>query len=718
MFELLTLQCACLCRPATWTDDGKHPSLTCGTSAGKVFIHSPHTRESASAAGGAGGSTYEAGTDPRNRDIRFLNINRKVTALTSGRLVADGEGDTLCVGTQTNLLAYNVEDNSDLFFKDVPDGVSTLLYGKVQSIEAPLVVVGGNCSIQGFDAEGLELFWTVTGDNVSAMAFCDADGDGANELLVGSDDYEIRIFRNEDVVSETTETEKIVDLCPIHLTRYGYALANGTVGVYNRSTRVWRVKSKTPVNCIESFDLDADGAPELLAGWQSGKFEVRNDVNGELIYKDAFPSAVSAIVKGDYRMDGRVEVIACAVDGEVRGYLPVEVSAETTDSKADEAAMTELLERKKELEMELRGLEQNMKAAKSGAPAGAGVLPPSTKVSLNADANAERECVELVVSTNNDTIIKSVVVFALDGGLFEGESLMVYPASPTGEVHVPLRSPKNTPTELKVQALVGARGSSVQYHVFELVHQLPRFAMYGSTGARSPVPEGKVTFYVPDRASRIAMWVNNNFSANGVRAEGDRLEAALHSLRDGSPLVIAYSPDNGGKITIRTDSMELAAEIVQALAADLGVRELESLADFPAEMTAFQEVLMRVDEYNAIRLKLTAEMADSSNLVKTLVIKAEDARILGDMKLMKRMYSELYTLNNELIGEYTKRSNNHQELLAALKEVNNMIQKAARLRVGAPKSRVVTACRAAIKANNIHSLFQIIREGKVAGESS
>ena len=48
-------------------------------------------------------------------------------------------------------------------------------------------------------------------------------------------------------------------------------------------------------------------------------------------------------------------------------------------------------------------------------------------------------------------------------------------------------------------------------------------------------------------------------------------------------------------------------------------------------MTQFREVLMKVDEYNAIRLKLTAEMADSSNIVKTLVIKAEDARILGDM---------------------------------------------------------------------------------------
>ena len=40
---------------------------------------------------------------------------------------------------------------------------------------------------------------------------------------------------------------------------------------------------------------------------------------------------------------------------------------------------------------------------------------------------------------------------------------------------------------------------------------------------------------------------------------------------------------------------------------------------------------VQVDDYNAIRLKLTGEMADDSNHVKNLVIRAEDARILNDM---------------------------------------------------------------------------------------
>ena len=100
-----------------------------------------------------------------------------------------------------------------------------------------------------------------------------------------------------------------------------------------------------------------------------------------------------------------------------------------------------------------------------------------------------------------------------------------------------------------------------------------------------------------------------------------------------------------------------------------------------------------------------------SNTAKTLVIKAEDARILQDIKAMRAAYAQLYTLNAELMGEYSKRANNHEQLLAALKEVNHMIQKAARLRVGSAKARIVASCRAAIKANNFHALFKIMKTG-------
>ena len=46
---------------------------------------------------------------------------------------------------------------------------------------------------------------------------------------------------------------------------------------------------------------------------------------------------------------------------------------------------------------------------------------------------------------------------------------------------------------------------------------------------------------------------------------------------------------------------------------------------------------------------------------------------------------------------YNVRAANHENLLAALKEVNQMIQRSANLRAGKAKARVVADCRAAVK---------------------
>lgn len=61
-----------------------------------------------------------------------------------------------------------------------------------------------------------------------------------------------------------------------------YALANGTVGVYDRNSRYWRIKSKNQAVSIFSYDLNADGVPELITGWSSGKLDARSSHNGEV----------------------------------------------------------------------------------------------------------------------------------------------------------------------------------------------------------------------------------------------------------------------------------------------------------------------------------------------------------------------------------------------------------------------------------------------------
>lgn len=62
------------------------------------------------------------------------------------------------------------------------------------------------------------------------------------QLLVGSDDYEIREFKNDIIVNEISETSSICSLNSFSIGRFAYALDNGTVGVYDKFRRVWRVK--------------------------------------------------------------------------------------------------------------------------------------------------------------------------------------------------------------------------------------------------------------------------------------------------------------------------------------------------------------------------------------------------------------------------------------------------------------------------------------------
>ena len=100
---------------------------------------------------------------------------------------------------------------------------------------------------QGFDHEGNDPFWTVTGDNVTSLTMMDYNSDGKNELIVGSEDYEIRVFAGDEILTEITETEAVTALVPVQDGRFGYALANGTVGVYEKTTRWWRIKSKNQV---------------------------------------------------------------------------------------------------------------------------------------------------------------------------------------------------------------------------------------------------------------------------------------------------------------------------------------------------------------------------------------------------------------------------------------------------------------------------------------
>ncbi|KAI4873863.1 hypothetical protein NFI96_012983 [Prochilodus magdalenae] len=687
--------------------DGIHPCLTAATQAGKVFIHNPHTR-------GQRQTAHRLSQSTQDSDISLLNINQAVSCLTAGTLGPSTTGDTLLVGSQTNLLAYDVHDNADIFYREVTDGANAIVLGKLGDIQSPLAIIGGNCALQGFDYEGNDQFWTVTGDNVRSLVLCDFTGDGKNELLVGSEDFDIRVFREDELVSEMAENETVTSLCHMHGSRFGYALANGTVGVYDRTARYWRIKSKNHAMSIHAFDLNADGVVELITGWSNGKIDARSDRTGEVIFKDNFSSSVAGVVEGDYRMDGQIQLICTSVEGEVRGYLPAskEMKGNLMDASVEQDLIRELSQRKQNLLLELRNYEENSKAV-PGASEGEsqmGVIPANTQLqtalSVRAATESQRAHIELSISTPNETIIRAVLIFA--EGIFEGESHVVHPNTQnlSGCICVPIIPPKDIPVDLHIKAFVGGRAST-QFHVFEITRQLPRFSMYDlHVDPSAPLPTGRVTFSINDRPQRVVMWLNQNF----LLSEGiNTPDVTFTSLRGGGLLTISMR--SSGEITLHTDDIDLAGDLVQSLASFLATEDLQAEADFPTYFEELRVTLTEVDEFHSVHQKLTAAMADHSNHIRNMLVQAEDARLMGDLKTMKKRYIELYDLNRDLINEYKIRSNNHNALLACLKAVNQAIQRAGRLRVGKPKNQVITACRDAIKNNNINALFKIMRVG-------
>lgn len=618
--------------------DGRHPSLACGTTAGKVFIHSPNERN-------------DGGLEDSEQNVRFLKINRRVSALCAGKFQDADAGDTLVVGTQASLLAYDVEKNSDIFYKDVPDGVNAMLFAPAPAMKtinaapANMVVVGGNCSLQGFGRDGSELFWTVTGDNVRAMALSDITGHGRDELVVGSDDFEIRAFQNEETVFECIETSAVLALAPLQKNLLGYALQNGTVGVYKGKHRAWRVKSKNVPTAIRAFDINGDGEKEIVIGWSNGKFESRRVANGEVVHKDTFSSPVAALVTADYRMDGNEEIICCSADGEIRGYamttgdlstgVTAAAAAASDRAASEEKEVAKLSKYKAGLQLELKSLEATNSSSGSGASGKnaktTGLrIKTGTKIRLRSVATKSSSSFELEVSTENESVIKMVALYEYDVGIFDGESLVIRPPTMSSTVTIPLHLTKYAPAKIDLKILVGSRGNNASFHVFEAAYTLPKFAMFlqlPSAPANSE-PQGSVRFKTPVKPALMCAWIESSFALNMACPETATVDLFFKAFKDGSMLCVSFSSTD---TIIRTDNMDLAAELVQDLCAHLEWRELESVADFPRQMEDFRNLLVRVDECNAIRLKLTGEMADDSNQVKNLIIRAEDSRILNDM---------------------------------------------------------------------------------------
>lgn len=93
------------------------------------------------------------------------------------------------------------------------------------------------------------------------------------QLVVGSESFDIRIFKDDLLLYEITETDAVIGLCDLGDGIFAYALVNGTLGAYSGNTRLWRIKSKSQAVALRQFP----DPKVLVCAWIHGK--VSNQFN-------------------------------------------------------------------------------------------------------------------------------------------------------------------------------------------------------------------------------------------------------------------------------------------------------------------------------------------------------------------------------------------------------------------------------------------------------
>ncbi|VDM94716.1 unnamed protein product, partial [Onchocerca ochengi] len=317
-----------------------------------------------------------------------------------------------------------------------------------------IIFCGGNCAVWGLDIEGKDAFWTVTGDNVLSLCLSDVDNDGNNELVVGSESFDIRIFKNDLQLYELTETDSVTGLCDLGNGIFAYALINGTLGAYNGNTRLWRIKSKSHAVALTQF-LDPT---VLVCAWVHGKIDMRDPTTGEMKLKEIINDQIAAAFT-----DGE-QLAIVSTEGNVHGFIIDKTQNETNDGQN---LLHELNLRKYDLLTELQNYEQcqNYATSEDENEETEQVIPvrfmfhvlsanTTLESSLIINHQSKEPSVELQLTVSGDAIIRAVILFA--EGIFDGESHIIHPTENySSYIAIQLRPSRDIDVDLHIKAFVG-----------------------------------------------------------------------------------------------------------------------------------------------------------------------------------------------------------------------------------------------------------------------
>lgn len=127
---------------------------------------------------------------------------------------------------------------------------------------------------------------------------------------------------------------------------------------------------------------------------------------------------------------------------------------------------------------------------------------------------------------------------------------------------------------------------------------------------------------------RICMWINQNFllpaDIEPSSSETSELKLHLTCLRNSEDLILNFEAD--GEIKIFVNDLEVAGNLIQSLTEFLNVEHLMTTAFFPKVFEELTEYFRKLDGLQDAFKNLNSDVSQKVNTVKSLIIRAEDAR--------------------------------------------------------------------------------------------
>lgn len=135
----------------------------------------------------------------------------------------------------------------------------------------------------------------------------------------------------------------------------------------------------------------------------------------------------------------------------------------------------------------------------------------------------------------------------------------------------------------------------------------------------------------------------------------------LVDVRSHDSLIINVdSATNDLKVSINTDDLETAADIVQDLVNGyLKKSTLTSTCSFPRINVKLAEIFEVYEQSNQLKMHFAANISENIQNIKVFTVRAEAGLMIDDIDSMRKNYAQVMNENGALLAEYKKRDTSH-----------------------------------------------------------